>query len=136
LLRRLKSFLKTIEAANPNAVEFSFRGEPYPLHNETALALLRICQDVVINTLRCAEASTIQIQITYKSSAVELSVQDNGRGFDSTALGSGKEFGLASIRERAESIGAQVQISGEYGSRITVSVQSPAPDVHLGSQAA
>ena len=59
-----------------------------------------------------------------------MSVQDNGRGFDSQEPGSGKEFGLASIRERVERIGAQIHVSDEPGQgiRIIVSARLPVPE--------
>ena len=115
LVGAVQSFLSRVTVGNPTAIGFSLRGEPYPLANDTALGLLRICQEAVVNALRHAQASKIRVQITYQPTGVDLSVHDNGRGFDPKAQVSGKGFGLISMRERAERIGAQIEISGEPG---------------------
>ncbi len=109
----MQSFLSRVAVGNPAAIGFSLRGEPYPLSNDRALGLLRICQEAVVNALRHAQASKIRVQLTYEPSGVDLSVHDNGRGFDAHAAGKG--FGLTSMRERAERIGARIEISGEPG---------------------
>lgn len=134
----VKHFLDRIAAGSPTAVEFSLHGKPFPLPNEASLALLRICQEAVANALRHAKASKVQVRIKYQPSVVNLCVWDNGRGFDSETPGNGKGFGLISMRERAERIGAQIQISGEpgQGTRMTVAARVPMPDLHAERQAA
>jgi signal transduction histidine kinase len=80
-----------------------------------AQGLLRICQEAVVNALRHAEASKIQVQLTYQPSMVDLYARDNGRGFDSQAAPAGKGFGLISMRERAKRIDAQLEVLSEPG---------------------
>jgi signal transduction histidine kinase len=125
LVGAVETFLSRVAVGNPAAVGFSLRGEPYPLPNDKALGLLRICQEAVVNALRHARASKIRVQLTYGPSGVDLSVHDNGRGFDPKAHAGGKGFGLISMRERAERIGAKIEISGEpgQGTRLTVAAR-------------
>jgi signal transduction histidine kinase len=122
LVGAVQSFLSRIAAGNPTAIGFSLRGEPFPLPSDTALGLLRICQEAVVNALRHAQASKIRVQLTYQPSGVDLCVHDNGRGFDPQAHMGSKGFGLISMRERAERIGARMEITGEpgQGTRLTV----------------
>jgi signal transduction histidine kinase len=126
LVGAVQSFLSRVAVGNPTAIGFSLRGEPYPLPSDKALGLLRICQEAVVNALRHAQASKIRVQITYQPSGVDLSVHDNGRGFDPKAHVGGKGFGLISMRERAERIGARIEISGEpgQGTRLTVAART------------
>jgi signal transduction histidine kinase len=126
LVGAVQSFLSRIAVGNPTAIGFSLCGEPYPLPTDTVLGLLRICQEAVVNALRHAQASKIRVQITYQPSGVDLSVHDNGRGFDPKAHVGGKGFGLISMRERAERMGARIEISGEpgQGTRLTVAART------------
>jgi signal transduction histidine kinase len=126
LVGAVQSFLSRVAVGNPTAIGFSLRGEPYPLPSDKALGLLRICQEAVVNALRHAQASKIRVQITYQPSGVDLCVHDNGRGFDPKAHVGGKGFGLISMRERAERIGARIEISGEpgQGTRLTVAART------------
>ena len=128
LVGAVQSFLSRVAVGNPTAIGFSLRGEPYPLSNDKALGLLRICQEAVVNALRHAQASKIRVQLTYQPSGVDLCVHDNGRGFDAHAAGKG--FGLISMRERAERIGARIEISGEpgQGTRLTVAARTSTGD--------
>jgi len=130
LVGAVQSFLSRVTVGNPTAVGFSLRGEPYPLPNDKAWALLRICQEAVVNALRHAQASKIRVQLTYGPSGVDLCVHDNGRGFDPKAHAGGKGFGLISMRERAERIGARIEISGEpgQGTRLTVAARTSTGD--------
>ncbi|MGA2077864.1 MAG: response regulator [Terriglobia bacterium] len=127
LVGAVQGFLSRVAAGNPNVVAFSVRGQPYPLPNDTALGLLRICQEAVVNALRHAGANRIRVQITYQPSAVELCVEDNGRGFDPQASASSSGFGLTSMRQRAERIGGEINISAGPGQGTRLSVVAPAP---------
>jgi len=126
LVGAVQSFLSRIAAGNSTAVAFSLRGEPFAMPNDKALGLLRICQEAVVNAYRHAQAKKIQVQITYRPDGVDLCVHDNGRGFDPKTLSAGKGFGLTSMRERAERMGARIEISGEPGAGTRVAVMARA----------
>jgi len=127
LVGAVKCFLDRMAASSSTTVEFSLRGTPYPLPDEAALALLRICQEAVVNALRHAQASKIHVQITYQPSVVDVTVQDDGRGFHSQADRNDNGFGLISMRERAKHIGARIEILGKpgQGTRMTVAARVP-----------
>jgi signal transduction histidine kinase len=123
----LREFTARMGAGGTTAVEFSFQGEPYLLPMGVALGLLRICQEAVVNALRHAQAREIQVQMVYEPAELKLCVQDDGRGFDSQAGKTGKGFGLVSMRERAERIGASLEVHSEpgAGTRVVAVVRAP-----------
>jgi signal transduction histidine kinase len=82
--------------------------------------LLRIAQEALANALRHAAASHVFVSLEAHADGVVLSVADDGRGFD-TAAASG--FGLAGIRERADAVGAGVEIRSEPGRGTSVTVR-------------
>lgn len=135
LVGAVQVFLNRITAGTATKINFSVRGKPYPLQNEASLGLLRICQEAVVNALRHARASEIQIELAYQPSDVDLSVQDNGRGLDLQLSGKSEGFGLISMRERAERIGAHFEVSGEPGKGTRLTVVAPSPMRELGWQA-
>jgi signal transduction histidine kinase len=127
LVGAVQVFLNRITAGTATKISFSVRGKPYPLPNEESLGLFRICQEAIVNALRHARASEIQIELAYESSDVDLSVQDNGRGLDLQLSGKSEGFGLISMRERAERIGARFEVSGEPGRGTRLRVVAPSP---------
>jgi two-component system, NarL family, sensor histidine kinase UhpB len=75
----------------------------------TQLTLYRIAVEAVHNVIKHAKASRIEINLDRRGDTVQLSVEDNGIGFDQGRLGfaaSGR--GLNNIRERARAVGARV----------------------------
>ncbi len=95
------------------------------------LYLFRIVQQACSNALQHAQPSQIVISARIAQTGVEMTVADDGIGFpsgklfDLAALLSNKHFGLAGMLERAELIGAQLEIQSESGSgsRIIISYQ-------------
>ncbi len=87
--------------------------------------LLRIGQEAINNAVKHAQAERILINLKFDAGRVQLSVQDNGRGFDQQSKGGPGEghFGLTSMRERAEQIGGTLSIqSNGAGTEVIVDV--------------
>ena len=87
--------------------------------------LFRIAQEALANVAKHARATRVEIALERRASGVELRIADNGAGFDSAAAQRGSTWGLRTMRERAEAVGAQLQIDGRAGHGTTVSVRMP-----------
>jgi signal transduction histidine kinase/ligand-binding sensor domain-containing protein len=70
--------------------------------------LFRIAQEAVANAIRHANAEQIQIRLDFGLDAVQLTIMDDGRGFDQEAASQG--FGLESMRDRAVEIGGTLRV--------------------------
>jgi signal transduction histidine kinase/ligand-binding sensor domain-containing protein len=85
-----------------------------PLAPEVAAEVFSIMREAMTNAFRHAQASRIDCRILYTRSSLNLSVVDNGVGIYK-ALGDPKEsqrhFGITGMRERAQSIGAELDIA-------------------------
>lgn len=86
--------------------------------------LFRIVQEALNNALKHSEASSVCVSIFLGPSTLAIEVEDNGRGFDATQLGSGdgRSFGLSSMRERAEELHGRLSIRTAPGKGTTVRV--------------
>jgi NarL family two-component system sensor histidine kinase LiaS len=62
-------------------------------------ALFRVAQEALANIAQHSRAGVVTIQLTWDDTQVQLSISDNGAGFD-VARASGRGVGLASMRER------------------------------------
>jgi signal transduction histidine kinase len=78
--------------------------------------LIRIACEAVSNAIRHAHPSTIRVALT-GGDAVRLTIDDDGAGFDPASVvpGPGSGFGLTSMRERAESMGARFRLDSRPG---------------------
>ncbi len=108
------------------AVDVCVTGQPRTLPGLVESHLLRISQEATANAVKHARASSIKIELQYQTNAVRLSVIDDGQGFlpDDAPSGESGHFGLLGMRERAEKIGGQLQISSTpgHGARIEITV--------------
>jgi signal transduction histidine kinase len=100
--------------------------EPDPrLSPTTETALFRIAQEALNNVSKHARAANVQVRLAASNGAVELAVSDDGVGFDAGASSPERAtWGLKTMRERAEAVGATLRIeSGPGGTRVVVAAQ-------------
>jgi DNA-binding NarL/FixJ family response regulator/two-component sensor histidine kinase len=89
------------------------------------IALCNILQEVLLNVLRHAGASKVEIILRETDGILELMVKDNGKGITQDQVLKPKSFGLVAIRERARSLGGSIEISGRKSKGTTVIVRIP-----------
>ncbi|MBV9848360.1 MAG: sensor histidine kinase [Armatimonadetes bacterium] len=125
----LRTLLGQMTAGTDLCARCRVAGTPYPLSPEVETHLLRIGQEALTNTLKHARASELCLDVAFESAQVRLRVQDNGQGFAPDRQAS-QGFGLRGIRERADSLGAEITITSQPGQGtelvITVPVSPPA----------
>jgi NarL family two-component system sensor histidine kinase LiaS len=84
-------------------------------------AAFRITQEAVQNIGRHANATHVTVTLIYAIGELQLSVSDNGTGFDVTQVDDTHSFGLANMRQRAETVGGSFAIDSDNdGTRIDV----------------
>lgn len=87
--------------------------------------LIRILQEALTNIRKHAQACEVTISAFERDEVIILEVIDNGRGFTSDDTQPASQYGLRSMRERAESIGADLQIISTLGAGTTVRLRIP-----------
>lgn len=97
-------------------------GTAYPLPAEIENNLLRIGQEALTNALKYAQANEIRIELIYELTQCLLQIKDDGQGFAINSQPSSNGFGLRGMAERANRIGAQLQIQSTLGQGTSVVV--------------
>jgi len=91
-------------------------------------ALFRIFQEVLTNVAKHAQARQVSVILDEVGGIVQLTITDDGVGFDPAALRQLKEqprWGLITIEERAKALGGNVHVKSAPGERTQVIVQLP-----------
>ncbi|RBB32236.1 histidine kinase [Burkholderia reimsis] len=102
---------------------FHIDGDEPDLPEAQSTAIFRIAQEALTNIARHAQATCVEIRLASTASSIELTVTDNGAGFDlSTACGKGS-YGLLGMAERARLIGACLSIKSAIGAGATISLR-------------
>jgi signal transduction histidine kinase len=110
-------------------VEFQHNGSERRLPVDVELALYRMTQEALNNTARHAQATHASVKIEFKPQALDLSISDNGKGFEVPTSPAefvpGGHFGLVGLYERTQLIGAQLEISSSPGTGTRLNVHLP-----------
>jgi signal transduction histidine kinase len=86
-----------------------------PLSPAAEQCIYRVAQEAITNVVKHAKAQILTVKLELKENRVALIVQDDGIGFD---IGSGsgvKHFGIMGMKERAESVKAELKILSRPG---------------------
>ncbi len=109
-------------------VEFQRRGVERRLPSAVELALYRMAQEALNNIARHAQAGRAWLHFTFTENEAALEIGDDGLGFSvpksPAEFAPGGHFGLLGLYERAELIGAKLNIESAagQGTRLTVTV--------------
>lgn len=107
-------------------VDFHHTGTERRLPADVELALYRMAQESLNNMARHAQATYASVQIEFKPQSITLQITDNGAGFvvpkSPAAFVSGGHFGLIGLYERAQLIGAQLDITSTTGKGTEVEI--------------
>lgn len=119
-----------IIAGDAPRFHLTVEGEQRALNALVGEEALRIFEEAIRNVLKHANAKSIDALLTYGHQALRLSVRDDGTGMSRSKLSGGGDgrghFGLIGMRERAERIGAQLQIASREGRGTEVVMSAPA----------
>lgn len=122
LATALREYIFEWENRSDITVKLAIRSERrLPL--ETEQAIYRVTQESLANVARHSNASRVDVALVYNIDSVQLSLSDDGCGFDSGTTSKG--MGLRSIRERVTSIHhgtVQIQSAPGHGTRILVQI--------------
>ena len=125
----LRSHCEEFAKQHGSAIEVNADLEPDAIDAPAALCLFRVTQEALQNIARHSAARHVQVSLTRSATKVELSITDDGNGFDpeKAHLGGGG-LGLQSIRERVRMANGRLVIDSAPGRGTTVWVSVAATD--------
>jgi signal transduction histidine kinase len=103
------------------------RGRP----TELETTVYRVVQEALNNAIKHSGATRVEIRVSAREGPLQISVGDDGAGFDSRRAGRG--FGLIGMRERAALVGGRLMVESEPGRGTTVRAKFPV--VRMGAEA-
>ncbi|HKO60116.1 MAG TPA: PAS domain S-box protein [Pyrinomonadaceae bacterium] len=128
LVTALRSFTRELSMlTHRSRVAFEVDVAPdFPrFHKMVETSAYRIVQEATTNALKHAQAQQISIKLSIQGNNASIVVEDDGRGIDYTAVTDSHGIGLAAIHERAELIGATVEISTRVAEGTSLTLNIP-----------
>jgi signal transduction histidine kinase len=120
----VESELRALENATGIATDLQVEGDLTSLSDSQKIVLFRVVQESLSNVRKHSEAQKVSVALRSRRTFVELTVTDDGRGFDPRGLDTDR-LGLAGISERVRLLGGAVEIETTPGDGTTVRATLP-----------
>jgi signal transduction histidine kinase len=119
LVTALEMLARETAQNNDLVVDFQKGGQERRLAREVELSLYRIAQEALNNVAKHSKATRADLKIVFDASEIQMEINDNGNGFkvpnSPTEFAPSGHFGLMGIHERADLIGARLEIESALG---------------------
>jgi two-component system NarL family sensor kinase len=120
----IKQFIGNIEPSCI-AVNFFCRGFDAPFDATTEIILYRVLQECVNNVMKHANADRLDISLIRDEENISLTIEDNGKGFDTSQPEIYRGMGLKNLQSRINFLKGKVELDSQVGKGTLVSVYIP-----------
>ncbi len=120
----LKDFCNDINQSGALRVTYQSIGlENETIEQTTAIAIYRIVQELINNTMKHASAKTAIVQVTKTDGNISITVEDDGKGFDPVILKGRRGIGWSNIQSRIEYLKGKLDVQSEAGKGTSVLIE-------------
>jgi PAS domain S-box-containing protein len=123
-LRRFTREINNSSKEQSTVISFDFSSDLPRLKFAVEVAIYRMVQEAITNSLKHAHAKLISLKLCFKNDLIYVRVRDDGCGFDLKKIES-SGIGLASMYERAEIICAKLNITSKTGVGTEITFEVP-----------
>jgi signal transduction histidine kinase len=102
-------YLPVVERQAGIHISYAKSGTPFAVDGSAAIHVYRVLQEALNNVARHSEAKEAWVRLRFLTDALELEVEDHGRGLVGHSAGPG--MGLVAMRERAELLGGMIEFA-------------------------
>lgn len=124
LVPTIRRYADTFKEQSGAEVSVTIAGNERRLEPYVEVMVFRAMQELLGNAVHQNQATLVKIQIDLGDALIKLSVDDNGKGFDTDALDKEGNLGLKLIKERVEMLGGSFTLDSApgMGSRLSLSI--------------
>lgn len=121
----LTALQNEIDIINKSGANFSLtvEGAQKQIAPQTQLILFRIIQECINNNIKHSNATQSSVYLFYGSTTLDITIEDNGIGFNTEAITKGQ--GLSNVNSRAKLIGANIYFKSQHGKGTVINICLP-----------
>jgi signal transduction histidine kinase len=123
LKEALENYCENINVSGKIKVQLQTYGMEKRMEQSTEIIIYRMIQELLNNVIKHAEAKNVLIQLVRKEDHFNLTVEDDGKGFDTKEIETKTGAGLANIKARAEYLNGNVDIVSKKGEGTSVNIE-------------
>lgn len=124
----LKDFCNDVNQSGALQVSYQSIGmQDVNIDQTTAITVYRVVQELLNNTMKHAGARTAIVQLVKRDRQLTVTVEDDGRGFDTSKLGQEKGIGWSNILNRVEFLKGKLDIDSQPGQGTSIQIELDLP---------
>ncbi len=124
LIQATETFCTNMDEIHPVKIDFQYIGKSLNISKKVQINIYRILQELINNAIKHANASKINVQISCRNKSIQITVEDNGKGFDKSNI-KNKGIGLNNIKSRVDFLHADLDIiSDSKGTSIAIEIDT------------
>lgn len=129
LRKAVEDLVVKMDAVHEFSAELHVHGAEQTFDDNTNVMLFRIIQEVLNNIVKYAQAHEVSVQMVYGEEWFDLTIEDDGIGFDPHSANAEKGMGLKSIAFRTEFIGGTYDLNSRMGVGTLVTINIPLSEI-------
>jgi signal transduction histidine kinase len=122
-------YLPMVERQNGIVIHYQKEGASFPVESRAGIHVYRVLQEAINNATRHSGAREMWVRLQFLEHALELDVEDHGRGFQSNGR---RGIGLVAMRERAELLSGKLEFLHPAGGGTLVKLSIPKEVAKVG----
>ncbi len=126
LVPTIKRYADTFKEQTSMEIAVTVSGQERRMESYIEVMIFRALQELLGNASRHSQATMIKIMIDMSEASVKMTVDDNGKGFNTEILEQGNSLGLNLIRDRVEMLGGSFELDSVIGKGTRVTFVIPA----------
>lgn len=123
LIEALENYCESLTLSGKIKVQLQAYGMEQRMEQSSEIVIYRMTQELLNNVTKHAEAKNVLIQLVRKEDRFNLTVEDDGKGFDIKEIEKERGAGLVNIRARAEYLNGNVDIISVRGEGTSVTIE-------------
>ncbi len=129
LRKAVEDLVVKMDAVHEFSAELHVHGTERTFDDNTNVMLFRIIQEALNNIVKYAQAHEVSVQMVYGDEWFDLTIEDDGIGFDPHSADVEKGMGLKSIAFRTEFIGGTYDLNSRIGVGTLVTINIPLSEI-------
>ena len=105
--------------------DFEDDGSPKPLDRDVSILLFQALRELFMNIVKHSQAHQVTVSLRRVADTMQISVEDDGIGFDASKIDKVMTFGFFSIRERLKYFGGTFEMDTAPGRGTRITLTSP-----------
>jgi signal transduction histidine kinase len=120
----LKDFCNDINQSGALQLNYQSIGlESESIDQTTSITIYRIVQELINNILKHAAAKTAIVQLSKTNGTITVTVEDDGKGFDTDILKQVKGMGWTNIQSRIDFLKGTLDVQSQAGKGTSVHIE-------------